>query len=91
MSIDPKLIKKKIFEKIKTFLIKNGCSKNLKITTKFKDLNFDSLDLMDLVIQMEKKTNIFIPDDQLLLIKTAKDLVDILYDLSDDKTQLLKI
>ncbi len=41
-----------------------------------KDLNADSLDLTELIMSLEEKFNISIPDDQAEKLKTVKDVID---------------
>ena len=41
-----------------------------------KDLEIDSLDLVDLVVEFEKKYNFQIPDQDVKEIQTVKDIVD---------------
>ncbi|MEO6684906.1 MAG: acyl carrier protein [Dyadobacter sp.] len=43
-----------------------------------KDLGFDSLDTVDLMMQLEQEFNIAIPDDDYAKIVTVKSLVDYL-------------
>lgn len=62
--------------------IKNDIIKKLqKITTKkitenslISDLKIDSLDLVELVVDIEKQYNVFIPDEKLSSIKTINDI-----------------
>ncbi|GIZ06855.1 phosphopantetheine-binding protein [Metamycoplasma salivarium] len=43
-----------------------------------KDLNIDSLDLLQLVVTLEKNMQISISDEELLSIKTVKDIINII-------------
>ena len=70
-----------VLDEIKKFLKERGISKPIDLNTKFKSLGLDSLDLMDLVIEAEKKCGIQIPDDKLMDIKTVADLVDIINEI----------
>ena len=63
---------------ITKLLRKKGINTPLTLTTKFQDLDLDSLDLLDLVIYAEKKYNIRIPDESLLTIVTVQDLIDLI-------------
>lgn len=55
-----------------------GIKQPITFTTNFRDLNLDSLDLMDLIIETEKKYNFQIPDSELEKIKTVQDLINII-------------
>ncbi|WP_342252513.1 acyl carrier protein [Spiroplasma endosymbiont of Amphibalanus improvisus] len=54
-------------------------AKNVKIeineNTTFKDIGLDSLDLMDLIILLEEKFDINIPDEDLMNLKNVNDLM----------------
>jgi acyl carrier protein len=47
----------------------------------FDDLNFDSLDSVEMVLAMELEFDIEIPDDSIDEIKTIRDIVDLVQDL----------
>jgi len=47
----------------------------------FDDLNFDSLDSVEMVLAMELEFDIEIPDDSIDEIKTVRDIVDLVQDL----------
>ena len=47
---------------------------NLKIDDNFNELGFDSLDRVELVMELESRVDISFPDD--LQIETVKELVD---------------
>ncbi|WP_338954887.1 acyl carrier protein [Spiroplasma endosymbiont of Polydrusus cervinus] len=70
-----------VLDEIKKVLKERGISKPIDLNTEFKSLGLDSLDLMDLVIEAEKKCGIQIPDDKLMDIKTVADLVDIINEI----------
>lgn len=65
----------KVFEEIKK-LIKTKFGKDVKLETVLTETGIDSLDLLDLVVESETKHNVKIDDDELLNIKTIKDVVD---------------
>ncbi len=67
-----------VIDEIKKFLKEREIYKPIDLNTKFKTLGLDSLDLMDLVIEAEKKYGIQIPDDKLMDIKTVSDLVEVI-------------
>ena len=48
------------------------------------DLNFDSLQLYEFVIDLEEAYDIRLPDDLLDNVRTIADVVDLVYDLSID-------
>ncbi|WP_425378009.1 acyl carrier protein [Spiroplasma endosymbiont of Polydrusus pterygomalis] len=70
-----------VLDEIKKVLKEQGISKPIDLNTKFKSLGLDSLDLMDLVIEAEKKCGIQIHDDKLMDIKIVADLVDIINEI----------
>lgn len=43
-----------------------------------EDLGLDSLDLMELVLEVEKKYKIVIEDDEAFCIETIQDLIDLI-------------
>ncbi len=65
----------KIFEEVKK-VIKSKYKIDVKLDTKISELGIDSLDLLDLMVDVEKKYKITIDDSKLLEIKTVKDIVD---------------
>lgn len=66
------------FDKIKERLESKLKGKELTLETSFKDLGVDSLDLVDLVFEMEEELGITFEDDELLQIKTVKNLLDLI-------------
>lgn len=60
---------------------------NLKIkrNTEFRKLNYDSLELLDLIVKAEEKYGFQIPDNNLIQIKTVGDLIDIINELTNQK------
>lgn len=44
----------------------------------FKDLGIDSLDLVDLVFELEEEIGVQFEDDELLELKTVKDLLSLI-------------
>ncbi|ATG97570.1 acyl carrier protein [Mesoplasma lactucae] len=55
-------------------LKKQGVKGNLTSNTNLKEVGLDSLDLMDMVVKLEDKFNIMVPDEELENIKTIGDL-----------------
>ena len=53
-------------------------NKEISDDSNIKDLNIDSLDLLQLVVTLEKNMQISISDDELLSIKTVKDIINII-------------
>ena len=47
----------------------------------FDDLNFDSLDSVEMVLAMELEFDIEIPDDAIDELRTVRDIVDLVQDL----------
>ncbi len=73
-----------IFEKVKELIAdrldvedKDGISEDSSITD---DLGADSLDVVDLVMDIEENFNIEIPEDQVENIKTVGDIVKYIED-----------
>ena len=64
-----------IFEEVKKTISKKF-KVNVKMETIISETGIDSLDLLDLVVEVEKKYKIKIDDNSLLNIKTVKDIVD---------------
>ncbi len=69
-----------IFQAVQTILKERNIN-NITENTVFTELGLDSLDLMDLIIKAEQKYDVIIPDEELLEIKTVKDLLNILENL----------
>lgn len=63
------------FEEIKKALIKKGIKISISKDTKFEDMDIDSLDLMDMVVTLEEKLNITVPDEKLVELKKVDDLI----------------
>ena len=64
------MIKERLEEKLK--------GKELTVDMGFKDLGIDSLDLVDLVFELEEEICVQFEDDELLELKTVKDLLDLI-------------
>ena len=60
----------------------------LKMDDNFNDLGFDSLDRVELVMQIESRFDISFPDD--LQIETVKELVDTIEKLRKKKKYFLQ-
>ncbi|MDE5949597.1 MAG: hypothetical protein K2G54_01850 [Malacoplasma sp.] len=77
-----------ITNQINKILSKNNLS--FKITSKnmsssLKDAGIDSLEMMELIVQVEEQLNIQLPDDKLLELKTASDLINLIKDTVNKK------
>lgn len=52
--------------------------KELTVDMAFKDLGIDSLDLVDLVFELEEEIGVQFEDDELLKLKTVQDLINLI-------------
>lgn len=66
------------FDEIKKELEGKLKGHELTLDSKFKDLGIDSLDLVDLVFELEEKLNITFEDEELMSIQTVSDLIQLL-------------
>ncbi len=66
------------FDKIKERLTPKLKGKELTKESLFKDLGIDSLDLVDLVFELEEEIGVQFDDDELLKIKTVQDLLNLI-------------
>lgn len=66
------------FDKIKERLESKLKGKELTADMTFKDLGIDSLDLVDLVFELEEEIGVQFEDDELLKLKTVQDLLDLI-------------
>ncbi len=66
-----------VFEKIKAMIVDQlGADEDVVTLEKaFKDLDADSLDIVELVMAMEEEFNLEISDEEVEKIKTVKDVV----------------
>lgn len=71
------------FDKIKEALSDKLNGKELTLDSSFRDLGIDSLDLVDLVFALEEEIGTEFEDEELLSIKTVKDLLNLI----DEKTK----
>lgn len=69
-----------IFEKVKEMIVEQlGVDEvDVKKETAFKDLNADSLDIVELVMTMEEEFDLEISDEQVEKIKTVGDVIQYL-------------
>ena len=66
------------FDKIKERLSSKLKGQALTKESSFKDLGIDSLDLVDLVFELEEEIGVEFQDDELLKITTVQDLLDLI-------------
>lgn len=66
------------YDKIKERLESKLNGKELTPDSSFKDLGIDSLDLVDLVFELEEEIGVEFEDEELLKLKTVQDLLDLL-------------
>lgn len=66
------------FDKIKERLSSKLKDQTLIKESSFKDLGIDSLDLVDLVFELEEELGVEFQDDELLKITTVQDLLDLI-------------
>ena len=50
-----------------------------------QDLGLDSLDVVEVIIELEKEFDIVIPDEEAFSIKTLDELVDLVQKIKDDE------
>ena len=67
------------FDKIKDRLSSKLKGKELTKESSFKELGIDSLDLVDLVFELEEEIGVEFQDEELLKIATVQDLLDLIY------------
>ncbi len=65
----------KVFEEVKK-TIKAKFGKDITMETVLNETGIDSLDLLDLVVDLEESNNIKIDDSELMNLKTIKDVVE---------------
>ena len=66
------MIKEELAPKLK------GSGVELTLETTFKDLDMDSLDLVDLIYQFEEKLDIRFEEEELSNLKTVQDIVNLI-------------
>ena len=80
--------KDKIFEDVLKMLVAELNVSPTDITSDLTirdDLNFDSLQLYEFVIDLEEAYDIRLPDDLLDNVRTIADVVDLVYNLSTEQ------
>jgi acyl carrier protein len=66
----------------KQLTIKNS---SINLDSKFKDINADSLDIVEIALKVEDEFNIEIPEDNAENIETIRDVVEIVRQLIEQK------
>lgn len=66
------------FDRIKEVLNDKLHGKELTLDSSFRDLGIDSLDLVDLVFELEEEIGIEFEDEELMSITTVKDLLTLI-------------
>ncbi|MCR5537379.1 MAG: acyl carrier protein [Succinivibrio sp.] len=78
------MTKEQIFTEIKAILIKLFELEEDKISpeaTLFEDLELDSIDAVDVIVMLQKKTGKKIAPETFKSVKTVQDVVDAIYNL----------
>ncbi len=80
--------KKDIFEYVKYFF-ESECSyfnRDVNLSSNiWHDLSYDSLDLVELVVELERKYSISIPDEMAENCQTVEDVVNLVYNLINER------
>ncbi len=63
------------FEQIKAILADSLKGKELTMDSTFKDVGIDSIDLVEIVFEMEEELGVTFEDEDLMNLKTVADLV----------------
>ncbi|MHC1734351.1 MAG: acyl carrier protein [Erysipelotrichaceae bacterium] len=67
------------YEYLRTLIAnKTGHSDSITQETSLKDLGIDSLDLVELILQVEEKFDLVFEDDELLALKTMGEVSDLI-------------
>lgn len=66
------------YDKIKERLEPKLKGQKLTTDSLFKDLGVDSLDLVDLVFELEEEIGVEFQDEELLKLKSVQDLLDLI-------------
>ena len=79
-----KYSKEEIYEKIRTTLIDDFEINESLVKPEakmFEDLDFDSIDAIDLAVKLQRYTNKKLPAEKFKSIRTVQDIVDAVYEL----------
>ncbi len=66
------------FDRIKEVLNDKLHGKELTLDSSFRDLGIDSLDLVDLIFELEEEIGVEFEDEELMSITTVKDLLTLI-------------
>ena len=66
------------FDKIKEALSSKLKGKELTLDSNLRDLGIDSLDVVDLIMDLEEELGIEFSDEELMYIHTMKDVCDLI-------------
>ncbi len=67
------------YEYLRTLIAnKTGHADSITQETSLKDLGIDSLDLVELILQVEEKFDLVFEDDELLALKTMGEVSDLI-------------
>lgn len=84
------MTREELFEEIKAMMIKLFELEEEDITPEanlFTDLDLDSIDAIDMVVQLQKRTGKKIAPEQFKSVKTVQDVVDAVYKLMQTEGQ----
>ncbi len=76
--------KEEIFSYLKEMLVNSFEADPDKIVLTarlYEDLDLDSIDAVDMVVSLQKKTGIKVTPDQFKEVRTVEDIVNVMYDL----------
>lgn len=67
------------YEYLKTLIAnKSGHEDTITLETSLKDLGIDSLDLVEMILQLEEKYDLIFEDDELLALKTMSEVAELI-------------
>ncbi len=75
-------IKNELVPLLKPFMNKSGVVEVTDSSNLIKDLNIDSADLIDIVLAVEERFSVHVPDSQIDRMKTFGDIVSLVQDLT---------
>jgi acyl carrier protein len=81
------MTKEQIFETVKNIIEEKGFD-DLTIESSFDDLGMDSLDLAEIEMEIEVQLKISIPDEKSCEYETVNELVEIVYEILEDKKEV---
>lgn len=76
-----------IFAEVKAMLVRLFETDEDKITPEahlFVDLDLDSIDAVDMVVYLQKKTNVKFRPEQFKAVRTVNDVIEVVYALTHD-------